>query len=225
MCWWRLIVVEVAPKNFSTVASFFTCQRQTYREAIFTPEADQMVDGRKKFRRNAKKIKSGPRMNKYFLLLSDPQLSQKKNKTLLCWSRCCFFLLFILLNEFLLDQQWARLTTQKLYIHQKKNNYVGKVRDIASCSLTYEISSGKDSRRSSRKCLRVCFPSRQSCWLKTLNNRLNSFFFGFIFVSLGSIQRRVALYNHHTHKPLRNLRTAPKCQKWNEIFFCLSFPS
>lgn len=126
MCWWRLIVVEVAPKNFSTVASFFTCQRQTYREAIFTPEADQMVDGRKKFRRNAKKIKSGPRMNKYFLLLSDPQLSQKKNKTLLCWSRCCFFLLFILLNEFLLDQQWARLTTQKLYIHQKKNQLCRK---------------------------------------------------------------------------------------------------
>lgn len=64
-----------------------------------------MVDGRKKFRRNAKKIKSGPRMNKYFLLLSDPQLSQKKTKLYCVEVVAVFFLLFILLNEFLLDQQ------------------------------------------------------------------------------------------------------------------------
>lgn len=49
------------------------------------------------------------RMNKYFLLLSDPQLSQKK---------FIVFALEVLLNEFKL-QQWARLTTHKT-LHSSK---------------------------------------------------------------------------------------------------------
>lgn len=104
-------------KNFSTVGSFFTCRWQTYlfllyvwlffafarKKYLHDPEATnarssvaQMFQPQK-FRRDAPKKAGSACMDKLiFLLLSDPQLSQK---SLLCCSLWkCFFSSFCWMN-------------------------------------------------------------------------------------------------------------------------------